>query len=249
MKVIASINTLGLEQAAGIAKEDLQRLLDQIGAKLGSLVEVSLKQRERQFLKLKTEAGQVLGKLKAFVEADEVQVQVNVIKQEPFTVAPQPKRLSSNGRRLPVGELRILKAAAQYEEGAGRDQLSILAGYKRSSRDAYIARLQARGYVEIRDGQVIATQSGITALGSDFETLPQGSALADYWLARLPTGEKKILEILLRAPGAGVERQQLSEETGYQRSSRDAYLARLAARRLVVPVGPGAVKAAELLFD
>lgn len=46
---------------------------------------------------------------------------------------------------LPIGEHKTLTACAQYPDGLKRDQISILTNYKRSSRDAYINRLQKRG--------------------------------------------------------------------------------------------------------
>jgi hypothetical protein len=46
----------------------------------------------------------------------------------------------------------------------------------------------------------------------------------------------------------GVERQQIDAATGYQRSSRDAYLQRLGARELVETRGRD-VKASDNLFD
>jgi hypothetical protein len=149
---------------------------------------------------------------------------------------------------LPVGELAVLKAVAQYSDGAERDQLSVLTGYKRSSRDAYLARLKARAFVDERCGRIIATQTGVDALGSDYEPLPQGVELQKKVLTELPEGEKKILQILITYGGNPVSREALDETTGYKRSSRDAYLARLTARRLVEQVGRGEVKASANLF-
>lgn len=52
----------------------------------------------------------------------------------------------------------------------------------------------------------------------------------------------------LEAYPKAVEREALSEATEYKRSSRDTYLQRLTARRLVVSVGRGEVRASEELF-
>lgn len=149
---------------------------------------------------------------------------------------------------LPPGEKAILIAAAQYDDGAERDQLSVLSGYKKSSRDAYILRLKQRGFVEERRDRIVATQTGIAALGNDYEPLPNGLDLQRYWLERLPEGEKKILRILIEANGESVERESLDDATGYKKSSRDAYLLRLGARRLVESVGRGEVMASPNLF-
>lgn len=156
---------------------------------------------------------------------------------------------SPSGEALPIGEKAVLIAAAQYQEGVERDQLSVLSGYKRSSRDAYLARLKKRGLIDERGGKIISTESGIAALGSDYEPLPEGEDLQRYWLARLPEGEKKILKVLLAQNGQAIEREALDEATGYKRSSRDAYLSRLLARRIVELVSKGKVKAAEIMFE
>ena len=41
------------------------------------------------------------------------------------------------------GEIKILTAVAQHPGGVTREQLSVLTGYKRSSRDTYLLRLKA----------------------------------------------------------------------------------------------------------
>jgi hypothetical protein len=45
-----------------------------------------------------------------------------------------------------------------------------------------------------------------------------------------------------------VEREAIDESTGYKRSSRDTYLQRMAAKRLVESIGRGAVRASAMLF-
>lgn len=173
------------------------------------------------------------------------------LKLKPATAWPKsPVRtdgIRSNGN-LPPGEKAVMVAAGQFGS-LDRDQLSVLTGYKRSSRDAYIARLVARGYVDVRGSEIVLTQEGINALGNDYEPLPTGSDLQDYWFARLPEGDKRILEILVQRQGEPVDRESLDDATGYKRSSRDAYLSRLAARRLIEVAGRSQVQASSTLFD
>lgn len=179
-----------------------------------------------------------------------------VARSESRAMPERPARTSRASSRsadasLPIGERALLVAAAQYavDGGVDRDQLSVLTGYKRSSRNTYVSRLQARGYVELSGNSIVATNDGIAALGDDFEPLPTGEALREYWLDRLPEGERKILEILLEANGEPVDRDELDEPTGYKRSSRNTYLSRLSARRVVEFVGGGQVRAAATLFE
>lgn len=138
---------------------------------------------------------------------------------------------------LPAGEHKILTAIAQHGDGVTREQLTILTGYKRSSRDTYLQRLRARGFIDMTGGRIVATDTGIDTIGSDFEPLPTGAALRDHWLERLPEGERRILAELVDAYPHGVPRDELSDRTEYKRSSRDTYLQRLRARQLITTDG------------
>lgn len=155
---------------------------------------------------------------------------------------------SSKAVELPKGEAATLSACIQFPAGLRREQLSVLTAYKRSSRDAYVQRLREKGFVQTNGDMIVATDAGIAAL-PDAEPLPTGKDLQDYWLQRLPEGERKILEILIRKYPKIVARQDLDAATGYQRSSRDAYLQRLRAKQLVEDVGRSEVSASDNLFS
>jgi uncharacterized protein len=163
------------------------------------------------------------------------------------TVPAAPARRSTPTTDLPKGEAAVLAALIQYPNGLRREQLTILTAYKRSSRDAYIQRLRERGFVDTTGDRVTATQVGIDAL-PDAEPLPTGIELQGFWLQRLPEGERKILQVLIDANGEPVDRDSLEAETGYKRSSRDAYLQRLRAKELIDEPMRGSVAAAAQLF-
>lgn len=164
--------------------------------------------------------------------------------------APTPRKVAggSDNASLPVGEAATLRALIMYPGGLRREQLAVLTGYKRSTRDAYIARLREKGLVDANLAMVFATDAGRAAM-PDAEPLPTGAALRDWWLSRLPTGEGTILSHLIEAYPARVMRSALDEMTGFKRSTRDAYLSRLAARQLVEDVGRGEVVANNALFE
>lgn len=167
-------------------------------------------------------------------------------------IPPRPRAASTPTRReadgdLPRGEHAVLTAACQYPEGVDKTQISILTGYKRSSRDAYLYRLRERGLVEVRGALVVALPGAEAALG-DFEPLPTGAALRAYWLERLPVGERVILQLLLEAYPAPLDRETLSDASEYKRSSRDAYIQRLKAKKLVEVVGRE-IRASDVFFD
>ncbi len=153
----------------------------------------------------------------------------------------------SHSDQIAKGERVILIVAAQYNGGATREQISILTGYKRSTRDAYILRLKEKDLI-VDSGTIIATEEGIAALGDDYELLPTGNDLREYWLNRLPEGEKRILEILMTSWPEEMDRSEIGEHTDYKRSTRDAYILRLKTRKLVSARKDG-VKAADVFFE
>lgn len=149
---------------------------------------------------------------------------------------------------LPKGEVATLSALIQFPDGLRREQLTILTTYKRSTRDAYIYRLRERGYVEESGGLIVATDAGRAAL-PNAEPLPTGEALQNHWLSILPEGEKRILSTLIACYPEAIGRDSLDEATGFKRSTRDAYLHRLAAKQLVIEPARGQIQASENLFD
>lgn len=189
-------------------------------------------------------AQEVTGALRAVVNRH-TQVIVSVPIQAP-TRAPITSAWAPNN--LPAGEKAILSAAAQYPDGVTREQLTILTGYKRSSRDTYLQRLKARGCIEDRGKTILPTPEGIAALGSDYEPLPVGEALRNYWLARLPRGEREIFAIVIANYPNAIQKSALEETTNYKRSSRDTYIQRLRARMLIKDER-GAIRANESLFE
>lgn len=180
-------------------------------------------------------------------------VGVAMTKQVRFNAVPVRTPFPRNDAKpitpgLGVGGKRMLIAVAQYPNGATREQLTVLTGYKRSSRDTYIQRLAQRGFVTADRDRVMATADGIAALGADFEPLPTGAALIEYWMARLTGGEKAIFEIVVREYPSEVERAALDDMINYKRSSRDTYIQRLMARQLVT-AQRNAIRASTTLFE
>jgi len=254
MKVLVKLEAIGFNEAS-IKPEEVAAALAGTAKEIARLAKAGLSKRVEEFENLKRETNRMLARMKKVLESQDVVIDLTVKHNEPFTVAAPPivKRPqifsdSQNASELPPGELAVLKAVAQYSDGAERDQLSVLTGYKRSSRDAYLARLKTKVFVEEKGARIFATQAGVDALGSDYELLPTGAELRKKVLTELPEGEKKILQILIEYGGSPVAREALDETAGYKRSSRDAYIARLTARRLVEQVGRGEVKASANLF-
>ena len=160
-------------------------------------------------------------------------------------------KVPHNGRApksdLPKGEVAVLSACIQYPDGLRRERITVLTGFKRSTRDAYVYRLKEKGFVEVNGETVTATDDGVSAL-PDAEPLPRGEDLQRFWLSKLPQGERLILEQLIEVYPDPLGRDELTTRTGFKRSTRDAYLYRMANKQLVTEPSRGQVKASEDLF-
>jgi hypothetical protein len=220
--------------------------MDMAGLMLRGENEITDRLTQRGYLKALEKVGQLTAQKSPYEISRTGQVPV---KQYVENRSIRQVKAAGPGESMPPGERAVLTAAAMYSDGVTRDQLGVLTGYKRSSRDAYVARLAQKGWLDpTSNGHVRASQAGIDALGASFEPLPTGSALLEWWRGRLPEGERVILDVLVQANGQPMSRESLDEHTPYKRSSRDAYLARLSARKLVESVGRGEVQASKALF-
>jgi hypothetical protein len=168
---------------------------------------------------------------------------------DPRAPRPAVRDETRTGVKLGAGCTAVLKAIAQHTSGVTREQLSVLTGYKKSSRDTYLQQLRSGGFAE-QDGEILrATAAGMDALGPNFEPLPTGGALREYWMSQLGEGERRVLEVVVTAYPNAIERDTISDATQYKKSSRDTYLQKLSARKLVSIVDRGGVRAAAELFD
>lgn len=168
-------------------------------------------------------------------------------KRQDVAYVPTKQPRDNPSSQLPKGETAVLSALIQFPAGLRREQLTVLTGYKRSSRDAYLQRLREKGLIDTAGDLITASAEGIAAL-PNAQPLPTGPELQAYWLERLPQGERAVLEQLIEAHPEALDKEVLSETTGYQRSSRDAYLQRLRAKELIEEPSRGMVKASGNLF-
>lgn len=163
--------------------------------------------------------------------AAELQPAVSAVTR-PAGVADAPAGSGPGAGELGKGELAILTAIAQHKF-ASVELLTVLTGYKKSSRNTYLQKLQQRGLIVRRGDQLEATLLGTTLLGPRFKPLPTGDALREHWLRELSGGERVILQALCLAHPNGLAVTDLDRQTDYQKSSRNTYLQKLATRRLV----------------
>lgn len=147
---------------------------------------------------------------------------------------------------LKTGEKAVLNVIAQYD-GAENETIQVLTGYKATSRYEYVKALKFKGYVVDSGGKLFATQEGITALGSDYEPLPQGYELQEYWKNRLSGGELVIFNLLLEAYPATYTKNDLIETSNYKGTSIYEYCKKLISRRIITNE-KGNYKISEKLF-
>lgn len=156
-------------------------------------------------------------------------------------------RVMTGNGDLAKGERAVLTALAQDPDGLTREQLTTLTGYARSTRDKYLQALAGREALRASGELLFASETGLALLG-DFAPLPRGAELLSFWRARLPEGERRLLEVVVENWPNPIERDAAGQAAGIARSTRDKYLQKLASRKLVESVGTQ-VRASQLLFD
>jgi hypothetical protein len=105
-----------------------------------------------------------------------------------------------------------------------------------SSRNEYVRRLAAKGYITKSGDQVTVTDAGKAAAGT-MEALPTGHELFQWWKTQLPAGEAELLGAIHNTSAVGADADYLEQRTTFKRSSRNEYLRRLKTRGLIYKRG------------
>lgn len=147
------------------------------------------------------------------------------------------KGFAAEDMNMGKGEIAVLTAISQYgDEGLPRDSVTTITGYKRSTRDAYIKRIQNKGLIRASFGKLFVTKEGMAFLGDNFQPLPTGIELFMHLMKTLPEGEKRVLAAIKEGQ---ITRDDISNATGYKHSTRDAYIFRLVSRQLITDTPNG----------
>jgi uncharacterized protein DUF87 len=171
-------------------------------------------------------------------------------------VARSTRVASSNGHisatTLDKAGRKVLTVLAQQPDGCAIGKRALLSGYRISGgfRNT-LSALRTAGFIAGENtGIMRVTDDGIAALG-DFDALPLGSQLADYWLTHPSFGacEKQTLQAFLNHP-KGLDIEQVAAEAGYQVSGgfRNA-LSSLRTAGVIVGKNTEVMRANEDLFD
>ena len=171
----------------------------------------------------------------------------------PAASAVLKRHRSAAGNELKLGkcERAILQVLAQHPAGCEIGKLTLLSGYRLSGgfRNS-LSTLRTAGLIEGGNSALIAiTPSGLAV--EDWEPLPTGAALADYWLHHRSFGrcERAILAALLRYPQT-LTVEDICALTGYQYSGgfRNA-LSALRTAGVIEGHNRGAIRPAAALLE
>lgn len=169
--------------------------------------------------------------------------------------APRPPARSGEGEGEPSlgnsGKRRILIALAQNPDGVNDRKLSILTDIAKGGGTwrTYMAELRGAGWIDGDRSNLRITQAGVDALG-EFEPLPTGQALIDYWRGRLgASGKRAIFDACVAAYPNAVTKEDLGEQTGIAVGGGTwrTYMAELRGLELIE--GHKEIRASDVLFE
>jgi hypothetical protein len=163
--------------------------------------------------------------------------------------AAHAKATPATSATLARGSRRVLVAIAQTgNRGATMSMISLVTGYKATSRRTYLGALLKAGAIARDGARFVATPKGRAELGADFVPLPTGAALRDHLLATLPAGEQSCLRVILARYPNVASREDVHKATGYKATSIRTYTGKLSAREVLVVERAG-YRASANLFD
>lgn len=147
---------------------------------------------------------------------------------------------------LPSSEHNILVNVYQYG-GLTRNQLTTIIGLKRSTRDAYVARLTGKGLLTVEGDKLVASGDFESHVGN-IELVKMGSQLLQHWIEKSPKSESEILAFIANNNDA-TNRNLIGKHFDYKESTRNAYIARLKGKNLITEDSSGSIWLAPELVD
>ena len=157
------------------------------------------------------------------------------------------------GGALNQAQRKFLTVLAQRQgKATSRNQVALFAGYSSKSAhvDNVLSSLRAAAYAEGRRGDIRITDAGLAALG-EFEPLPSGDRLRDYWMLEAGgAAEAAFLKVVFEAYPGSLTRDEIAQRAGYSTTSAhvDNVLSRLRSLDLITG-GRSAISASGELFE
>lgn len=166
-------------------------------------------------------------------------------------MTPVRRAVVADSGDLSKVERAFLTVLAQQARPLTRNQVAIFAGYSSASGhvDNTLSALRTKGFVSGQRDGIQINADGVTALG-DYDPLPTGQALRDYWLRELDKAQSAFLRVICEAYPNGITRDEVAERAGYSPQSGhvDNTLSALRSRDLIGG-HRGEIKASDTLFD
>jgi hypothetical protein len=117
---------------------------------------------------------------------------------------------------LKKAERSILSVLAQFSDGRSKRQLAMLSGYAIAGGfNNAIGSLRSLGYINKAGEPILILPDGLAAIAGNYEPLPSGRALFDFWLGKLNKAERLILSKLIESWPNPLSKEVLAEQTGY----------------------------------
>lgn len=175
-------------------------------------------------------------------------------KPTPVSPPPKPPQIQiSDNKNLSKAERLILIALAQHQSATvSVAKVALMTGYssKGGGFRNSLSSLRTKRYMQGIGGTIAITAAGVEALG-DFEDLPTGRQLAEWWMERLPLAGRKIIEtVILNRKQDDWSIADIAAVAGYDPTGggfRNA-LSRLRTLGLIENVTQGVVRPSEELF-
>ena len=167
-----------------------------------------------------------------------------------------PPPLFTNGHdaipssKLPKAERRILTALAQYPGGRAKNQVAVLTGYavNGGAFNNALSALRSAGLMSGSGDNLVVTGSGMAALG-DYEPLPTGDDLLQYWLGQLGKAEREALRVIAAAWPDALSKEDVAAQTGYTAGGGSFNNALSRLRTLELVAGRSELRASAALFN
>ena len=182
---------------------------------------------------------------------------VTIIKGNPENTYSKPqsviyhsKPIADSETKIGKCERSILTVLAQRNAPSNKSQLGILTGYSSKSGgfNNALGKLRSSGLINGFGDNIQITEEGLFNLG-EYDPLPTGNELRDYWYRTLHKAESKILQALVNAYPETLNKEQIGEITGYSHNSGGFNNALGKLRTLELIKGYRDIIASENLFD
>ncbi|MEO5920640.1 MAG: hypothetical protein ABIQ01_05795 [Pseudolysinimonas sp.] len=139
-----------------------------------------------------------------------------VTEHKPLASSETPRRTVTEAGTLPKAQRLVLTVLAQRGTQT-QQQVAMLSGYAVNGGgfNNALGALRSAGMIEGTKDALAATDHGLDALG-EFEPMPSGQSLIDFWLSKSSKAERLILEYLISVWPAAADREEIAAATGYE---------------------------------